>query len=332
MGPSPAPASPPADPELLRLRRCQSLDLLHPLLQAVVGWPNPLRAWPMGPRLLLFAGAPRTTLVTGLCSTPQLVATVDLRSAGRGPLLRRHGGSGSGNRGTTLPRAATAGQGGGQCRRWPGCGGGWGRVVALSPILRNRGFTVFKLFALSCYFIEEAERSLHGAIIIVSRAVKNPTVVPGGGAMDMEVSKYLRRHARTIVVKSQFFVHSFAKALEPNPMAETASIPRAVAPERLHRHRHQRRRGASHAATSTTGAAAARAPAVGRKDGQELLVKQARSQLASSSSSGLFGTAPALAPPLLELELSQTVSAPPKLGVELGGALSQNTLELWSWV
>ncbi|EEC67597.1 hypothetical protein OsI_34966 [Oryza sativa Indica Group] len=48
----------------------------------------------------------------------------------------------------------------------------------------------------------------------------------------------------------------------------------------------------------------------------------------------LFGTAPALTPPLLELELelSQTVSAPPKLGVELGGALSQNKLELWSWV
>jgi hypothetical protein len=47
---------------------------------------------------------------------------------------------------------------------------------------------------------------------------------------------------------------------------------------------------------------------------------------------GLFGTAPAPTPPLLELELSQTVSAPPKLGVELGGALSQNVLELWSWV
>ena len=40
---------------------------------------------------------------------------------------------------------------------------------------------------------------------------------------------------------------------------------------------------------------------------------------------GLFGTAP-------ELELSQIVSAPPKLGVKFGGALSQNVLELWSWV
>uniref|UniRef100_A0A0E0CFW7 TCP-1-eta n=1 Tax=Oryza meridionalis TaxID=40149 RepID=A0A0E0CFW7_9ORYZ len=32
-------------------------------------------------------------------------------------------------------------------------------------------------------FIEEAERSLRDAIIIASRAVKNPTVVPGGGAI-----------------------------------------------------------------------------------------------------------------------------------------------------
>ena len=37
--------------------------------------------------------------------------------------------------------------------------------------------------------------------------------------------------------------------------------------------------------------------------------------------------ASASAPPLLELELSQTVSAPPKLGAELDEALSQNELE-----
>ncbi len=50
----------------------------------------------------------------------------------------------------------------------------------------------------------------------------------------------------------------------------------------------------------------------------------------SIDNKGLFGTAPTPAPPLLKLEFSQTVSAPPKLGVELGGALSQNVLELWS--
>lgn len=34
-------------------------------------------------------------------------------------------------------------------------------------------------------FIEEAERSLHDAIMIVRRALKNSTVVPGGGAIDV---------------------------------------------------------------------------------------------------------------------------------------------------
>ncbi|KAJ4783833.1 T-complex protein 1 subunit eta [Rhynchospora pubera] len=66
-------------------------------------------------------------------------------------------------------------------------------------------------------FIEEAERSLHDAIMIVRRALKNSTVVPGGGAIDMEISKYLRQHARTIAGKSQLFINAYAKALEVIP-------------------------------------------------------------------------------------------------------------------
>ncbi|CAH8253287.1 unnamed protein product [Arabidopsis lyrata] len=50
--------------------------------------------------------------------------------------------------------------------------------------------------------------------MIVRRAVKNSTVVPRGGAIDMEISKYLRQHSRTIAWKSQLFINSYAKALE----------------------------------------------------------------------------------------------------------------------
>ncbi len=39
-------------------------------------------------------------------------------------------------------------------------------------------------------FIDEAERSLHDAIMIVRRAIKNASVVAGGGAIDMEISRY----------------------------------------------------------------------------------------------------------------------------------------------
>ncbi|KAK3276883.1 T-complex protein 1 subunit eta [Cymbomonas tetramitiformis] len=66
-------------------------------------------------------------------------------------------------------------------------------------------------------FIEEAERSLHDAIMIVRRAMKNSSVVPGGGAIDMEVSRFLRDHARSIAGKSQLFINAYAKALEIIP-------------------------------------------------------------------------------------------------------------------
>ncbi|KAG8375506.1 hypothetical protein BUALT_Bualt10G0106900 [Buddleja alternifolia] len=65
--------------------------------------------------------------------------------------------------------------------------------------------------------IEEAERSLHEAIMIVRRAMKNSTVVAGGGAIDTEISRFLRQHARTIAGKSQLFINSYAKALEVIP-------------------------------------------------------------------------------------------------------------------
>ena len=38
-------------------------------------------------------------------------------------------------------------------------------------------------------FIDEAERSLHDAIMIVRRAIKNASVVAGGGAIDMDISR-----------------------------------------------------------------------------------------------------------------------------------------------
>ncbi|CAA7407684.1 unnamed protein product [Spirodela intermedia] len=75
-------------------------------------------------------------------------------------------------------------------------------------------------------FIEEAERSLHDAIMIVRRALKNSTVVPGGGAIDMEISRYLRQHSRTIAGKSQLFINSYAKALEiiPRQLCDNAGF------------------------------------------------------------------------------------------------------------
>jgi len=73
-------------------------------------------------------------------------------------------------------------------------------------------------------FIDEADRSLHDAICIVKRAMKTGSVVGGGGAIEMEISKALRDHSRTIRGKEQMVIGGFARALEviPRQLAENA--------------------------------------------------------------------------------------------------------------
>ena len=66
-------------------------------------------------------------------------------------------------------------------------------------------------------FIEETERSLHDAIMIVRRALKNDAIVAGGGAIEMEISKYLRDYSRTIAGKEQLLISAMAKAFEVIP-------------------------------------------------------------------------------------------------------------------
>lgn len=68
-------------------------------------------------------------------------------------------------------------------------------------------------------FIEEAERSLNDAIMIVRRATKAKAIVAGGGAIEMELSKHLRNYARNVSGKRQFIISAYAKALEGIPKA-----------------------------------------------------------------------------------------------------------------
>merc|ERR1712159_39832 len=93
-------------------------------------------------------------------------------------------------------------------------------------------------------FIQEAERSLHDAIMIVRRTLQHHVVVPGGGAIDMELSRLLRQHAKTIHGKSQFFVNAYAKALEviPRQLAHNAGFD---ATEILNKLRHAHAKGES---------------------------------------------------------------------------------------
>ncbi|CAL1694578.1 unnamed protein product [Somion occarium] len=75
-------------------------------------------------------------------------------------------------------------------------------------------------------FIEEVERSLHDAIMVVKRAVKNGDVVAGGGAIEMDLSAHIRKHALSIPGKLQLVMIAFAKSLEiiPRQICDNAGI------------------------------------------------------------------------------------------------------------
>lgn len=92
-------------------------------------------------------------------------------------------------------------------------------------------------------FIAEVERSLHDAIMVVKRAIKNHMIVGGGGACEMEVSAYLHRFADASVShKQQGVIKSFAKALEviPRQLCDNAGFD---ATDILNRLRVEHRRG-----------------------------------------------------------------------------------------
>eukprot|EP00823_Brevimastigomonas_motovehiculus_P003049 TRINITY_DN1830_c0_g1_i1.p1 TRINITY_DN1830_c0_g1~~TRINITY_DN1830_c0_g1_i1.p1 ORF type:complete len:545 (+),score=129.93 TRINITY_DN1830_c0_g1_i1:145-1779(+) len=75
-------------------------------------------------------------------------------------------------------------------------------------------------------FIAEAERSVHDSMMIVKRAMKHTLIVGGGGAIEMELSKYLREYSKTIKSKIQLIVAAFAKSLEviPHTLSENAGF------------------------------------------------------------------------------------------------------------
>lgn len=62
--------------------------------------------------------------------------------------------------------------------------------------------------------------------MIVRRTIKNDSVVAGGGAIEMELSKMLRDYSRTIAGKEQLLIGAIAKALEiiPRQLCDNAGF------------------------------------------------------------------------------------------------------------
>ena len=74
--------------------------------------------------------------------------------------------------------------------------------------------------------LEEAERSLHDALCVVRALVKKRALVPGGAAVEMEVSQKLQAYSREIFGTDSYCVRQFGESLEliPYTLAENAGL------------------------------------------------------------------------------------------------------------
>jgi archaeal chaperonin len=72
--------------------------------------------------------------------------------------------------------------------------------------------------------VDEAERAMTDSLSVVSDVIENNKIVAGGGAVEVEVAKELRKYATSVGGREQLAVEAFADAVEiiPKTLAENA--------------------------------------------------------------------------------------------------------------
>jgi len=74
--------------------------------------------------------------------------------------------------------------------------------------------------------VDEAERAMIDSLSVVSDVIENSRIVAGGGAVEVEVAKELRKYATSVGGREQLAVEAFADAVEviPKTLAENAGL------------------------------------------------------------------------------------------------------------
>jgi chaperonin GroEL (HSP60 family) len=74
--------------------------------------------------------------------------------------------------------------------------------------------------------VDEAERAMIDSLSVISDVTENNKIVPGGGAIEIEIAKELRKYANKVGGREQLAVEAFADAVEviPRTLAENAGF------------------------------------------------------------------------------------------------------------
>ena len=99
------------------------------------------------------------------------------------------------------------------------------KMVFIEGCKNPRAVTIL-LRGANDMLLDEVERSIQDSLHTLRNVLRKPAIVPGGGAVEIELAIRLREWAETISGKEQLAVQAFAEALEEIPMilAETAGL------------------------------------------------------------------------------------------------------------
>lgn len=73
------------------------------------------------------------------------------------------------------------------------------------------------------HVVDEVERAVHDSLCVVAAAVEDRKVIVGGGAMEIELAKHLRKYSETVGAREALAVRAYADALEVIPQALAAN-------------------------------------------------------------------------------------------------------------
>jgi T-complex protein 1 subunit beta len=108
------------------------------------------------------------------------------------------------------------------------------KVIKFSGCARNEACTIV-LRGSGNHVLDEAERSLHDALCVLSQIVSTHKVIYGGGNSEMQMAIAIEEEAKKVSSKEAFAMNSFATALKqiPSIIADNAGLDSADLSQRL---------------------------------------------------------------------------------------------------
>jgi len=108
------------------------------------------------------------------------------------------------------------------------------KLIRFSGCPNSEACTVV-LRGANTHVVDEAERSLHDALCVLSQTVKNTSVLPGGGAAEMLMAQAVDKAAEGVAGKATLAMEAFATALRmmPSIIADNAGLDSAEMCARL---------------------------------------------------------------------------------------------------